>query len=94
MSDTEGKNPREHLTRWKKGCSSPNPRGRPRRKAKNDLFRTVNADLANFLAADRKVVGRTEDGEPITRGQSMDLHLFRKATEDARFMKLYLAQKN
>ncbi len=94
MSDREENDSGEHPTRWKKGCSSPNPRGRPRRKSKNDLFRTVNSELAKFLAADRKVVGYTEDGEPITRGESLDLHLFRQATTDARFMKLYLAQRN
>lgn len=94
MSDgNDGPPKREHPTRWKKGCASPNPSGRPPKRA-SSLFGTVDSELANFLAADRKVVGKTEDGTPITRGETLDLSLVRSAITDPRFMKLYLERKN
>ncbi len=82
-------------SRWEKGCTSPNPKGRPPKpKTKSrGLFATVNADLASFLAADRKVVATDENGEDITRGDSLNLHLFRGAMTDPRMMKIYLDRK-
>ena len=79
---------------WEKGGPSPNPKGRPPKPKESKLFSRVNRELASFLEADRKVIGATEDGEAITRGESLDLHLFRGAMNDPRLMKLYLERKN
>jgi hypothetical protein len=84
-----------HPTRWQKGCPSPNPGGRPpKRKPGTSLLAVVDPEQANFLAADRKVLGQDADGHNYTRGDSIISQLFLSARNDPRMMKLYLEQKN
>lgn len=86
-----GNPPREH--RWKKGCPSPNPIGRPPKKPQEKLLVQMNPlHNAVLTHAAKEMTLRTTDGErTITQTEAcLDLLLKMGAKNNAKALQIYL----
>lgn len=84
-------NNRPEGTRWQKGCPSPNPHGRPRKRELNTFLPgKIFAWAAEFLDFDRSATGvQDASGEDITFGKAFLRSLHKRALTDNRAAALY-----
>lgn len=83
--------PKAH--QWKKGMPSPNPYGRPPKKAKQSLLATMDPMAAAFLEHDKRTLTKREGDsiQTIERGMAAVEALFKQGMEgNPRALKAYL----
>lgn len=73
--------PRAH--QWKPGCPSPNPSGRPPKRAKEDLLRQLDPVAASIVRHDNKLISKQtpDGGEDVTRGEAAIEVLYRMGVQ-------------